>query len=79
MRHLDRIPINLIAVDRWPFARVLDLVTHLRQGGTVPPIHVQRYSDGRYRILDGRHRVHAMLLLGRTHILARWGTVSVSG
>jgi hypothetical protein len=73
MRYVAPVAINLIDMDRWPFARVLSLVAHLQAGGTVPPIHVKRMPDGRFRILDGRHRMHAHKLLGRVQILARWG------
>lgn len=60
-------------MDRWPFKRVLPLVAHLQAGGTVPPIRIARTTDGRFRIIDGRHRMHAFKLLGREYILARWG------
>lgn len=73
IRVLGRIPISLVEMDRYPFDRVLGLVEHLKQGGTVPPIHVEVTHQGRYRILDGRHRVHAAKLLGRDVILAKWG------
>lgn len=74
MRHLGRIPLSLVDMDRWPFERVLPLARHLEAGGTVPPIHVAKTPHGRFRIIDGRHRVHAHKLLGRAEILARWGT-----
>lgn len=62
---VDRLPIGL---------RTLSLVDHLRAGGTVPPIHVRMAGDGRFAILDGRHRLLAFRLLERRAILARWGT-----
>ena len=73
MRYIGLLPVSAIEMDRWPFDRVLGLVLHLQAGGTVPPVHVMKSSDGRYRILDGRHRMHAFKLLGRKSILARWG------
>ena len=73
MRRQGLLPVAQIRMDRWPFDRVLPLVEHLRAGGSVPPIHVRANADGTYLILDGRHRMHAFKLLGRTHIPARWG------
>ena len=73
VRYIAPIPLHLIDMDRWPFQRVLPLAAHLEAGGTVPPVHVMAKPDGRFQIIDGRHRMHAHKLLGRTHILARWG------
>lgn len=73
MRVVRSLPLNLIDIDRLPFERVLDLAIHLRSGGSVPPIHVISCPNGRFSILDGRHRFHAHKLVGRTHILARYG------
>lgn len=75
------LPINCITVDRYVFTRVLSLVKHLEEGGTVPPIHVMKWSNtthrgihsGGYHILDGRHRMMAYKLLGKTHIEVRYG------
>lgn len=77
MRIIRSINIGLIDVDRWALApRTLALVEHLRSNGTVPPIHVRRsqLGYGRYVILDGRHRITATKLLGRSSILARYAT-----
>jgi hypothetical protein len=38
----------------------------------MPPVHVQRLETGRYRLLDGRHRLLACKLLGVRWILARF-------
>lgn len=71
-RVIREIPLASIDGERWPFRDVLPLVTHLQHGGSVPPIHVQIRPHGRYRLLDGRHRVMAFRLLGRRMILARY-------
>lgn len=74
MRVLGPVHVSLIDVDRLPIGlRTLALVEHLRSGGTVPPIHVMRAEHGRFRILDGRHRILAHRLLERRTIVARWG------
>lgn len=76
MRVLADIPIAQVVVDRSPMARTLGLVRHLEAGGTVPPIHVKLLANGRYRILDGRHRILAFKLLQRTTITARYGVAA---
>ncbi len=73
MRRTEHISIALIDVDRYPMKRVLGLVRHLEAGGTVPPVHVERTTHGRFRLLDGRHRIMAHRLLERPLILARYG------
>lgn len=71
-RKIGRLPIGLLDVDRFPTKRVLSLVAHLAKGGSVPPIKVKKIYGGRYRVLDGRHRIQAAKLLGWSTILARW-------
>lgn len=72
LRVTREIPVGAIRVDRMPFERVLSLVDFLRKGGKVPPIRVQKLSNGQYRILDGRHRWMAHKLLTRPTILATY-------
>lgn len=75
MRHIREIPLSQVDVDRLPInPSVMPLVKHLEAGGTVPPIHVRVGEiGGRFAVLDGRHRILAHRLLGRSQILARWG------
>lgn len=58
----DKLPIN---------PTVLSLVDFLRSGGKVPPIHLQKGSEGGYKLRDGRHRVAAFKLLGLKTIEAK--------
>lgn len=71
MRVIKDIPISNIVVDRIPLIRILSLVKHLEQGGTIPPIKVD-YKNGTYILKDGRHRVTAYKLLGRQFISAKF-------
>lgn len=76
MRHSGWVPLDLVGIDRVPYdPRVLSLCRHLSEGGTVPPVHIQMVPNGRFRILDGRHRWVAHRLLQRNVIFARWGTL----
>lgn len=54
---------------------VLNLVDHLKNGGSVPPIHIRINGNGKMIIKDGRHRVTAFRLLEKEDIHARimWG------
>lgn len=77
MRVIRPVSLNLIDVGRLPLEpRTLGLVTHFQAGGTVPPIHLVRQPStaGRFKILDGRHRLLATKLIGRRAILARYWT-----
>lgn len=75
MRHQGYIAVSEIEVDRLPVGkRTLSLANHLAAGGLVPPVHVEPIGNGRFRILDGRHRTLAHRLVERRKILARWGT-----
>ena len=66
-------PISAIIVDRYPINRsTLSLVEYLKKGGTVPPIRIAQTQQGQYKILDGRHRITAYKLLGRTEILSKY-------
>lgn len=71
-RKIGRLHLGLLDVDRFPTKRVLSLVAHLARGGSVPPIKVKKLVGGRFRVLDGRHRIQAAKLLGWTTISARW-------
>lgn len=84
MRILEEMDLSNIQIDRLPLnPRTLALVEFLRQGGQVPPIHVQpsyhyyagayQEKTGQFRILDGRHRFLAFKLLGRKKIMVRYG------
>lgn len=76
MRRKEHLPLCSIKIDREPIGpKTLALVDFLRNGGTVPPIHVM-LEAGVYRIRDGRHRCLAYKLLGRTTIEARYGVSS---
>jgi len=77
MRIIKEIPINQITVDRYKLGPdTLDLCCFLRQGGSVPPIHVQRKLNG-FKICDGRHRITAYKLLGRKKIKARYSEKTI--
>lgn len=76
MRIKTRLQIGNILLDREPIGpATLSLVDFLRGGGTVPPIHVEKvpWPNGVWKILDGRHRVLAYKLLGRSEIDVRYG------
>jgi len=69
------IDISLIKMDRYPInPTTLSLIDYLRQGKEAPAIKVSRLSKGGYKIKDGRHRVLAYKLLGRTKIKAAFST-----
>lgn len=72
IRVVRPILIAAVQMDRHPLhPRTLELVRYLEAGGSTAPIHVATTEFG-YRICDGRHRITASKLLGRTHILARF-------
>lgn len=67
---------SIIIKDRVPIGpRTLNLVKFLEANPDIklPPIHVAPSKDGKWLVLDGRHRVIARRLLGYTMILARYG------
>ncbi len=64
---LGAIGLDLLQLHHTLIPNVLALVDHLRNGGTVPPIHVQAYKPF-YKLLDGYHRYVAYKLLGRETI-----------
>lgn len=76
MRVKRHIEISLIDVDRYAlgpksfvFARAM-----MYPDDCFPPIRVARQSNGRYRILDGRHRLTAAKLIGLKTIWASFST-----
>lgn len=67
------VDIGLIRMDRYPMnPSTLSLIDHLREGGEVPAIKIAKHPKGGYIIRDGRHRVLAHKLLGRTKIKAKF-------
>jgi uncharacterized ParB-like nuclease family protein len=74
MRTTEEIPITSIVCNDVPCNfSVLSLVFFLLSGGEIPPIHVQKSSNG-YLLLDGRHRFAAYKLLGYEKINAKFST-----
>jgi uncharacterized ParB-like nuclease family protein len=72
MRITEEIPITSIVCNDVPCNfSVLSLVFFLLGGGEIPPIHVQKSSNG-YLLLDGRHRYAAYKLLGYDKINAKF-------
>lgn len=68
------IEISQIEMDKWPINNAtLKLVWFLTNGGEVPPIKIQQLANGNFRIKDGRHRLTAYKLLGKTKIEAKFG------
>jgi len=75
MRNYRSFPLSGLKVDRQPLGpRTLAIADHLRSGGSVPPIHVERKQDG-WHIKDGRHRYVAHKLIGATHINVKYGVL----
>lgn len=50
----------------------LDSCMNGLKGNGVPPISVARLLGGRYEVMNGRHRIAAAILLGRTTIEAKY-------
>lgn len=44
----------------------------IQNGIDFPPIHLQKLTDTRYRIRDGKHRAAAALLLGKTGVYSKF-------
>lgn len=79
-RVVKAIPLRHIQMDRWPIGpQSLDLAVKMEAGLRPPPIHVARLPNGNYKICDGRHRVTAHRLCGRTHITAEFSTRTFRG
>ena len=67
------IDVGQIRMDRYPMnPSTLSLIDHIRAGGDIPAVKVARHPDGGFIIRDGRHRVLAHKMLGRTKIKARF-------
>jgi len=67
------INIQNIRIDRLPLnPSTLSLVDHIRNGGDIPPIQVSKHPNGGYSIKDGRHRLVACKLLGKSTINAKF-------
>lgn len=77
-REFTDIDISQIDIDRYPLnPTVLGLIDYLRAGGITKPIKVAKKSSGGYILKDGRHRVLAYKLLGRTTIKATFSDVAL--
>lgn len=81
-RKIREVPLGQIVYDSLPlnptgFATAMAL----RMGVSMPPVKLQDLGDGRFRLLDGRHRYLAHKLNGRKTIRARsaWGTAPKKG
>lgn len=73
MRIIKLINISEIIVDRYSISpETLNIVDFIRGGGIVPPIKVQMFGSGQYKLKDGRHRVTAFKLLGIKQIEAKF-------
>ena len=67
------IDISLIRVDRYPMnPSTLDIIYHIKAGGSVAPIKVAKHPCGGYVIRDGRHRLLAHKMLGIKKIKAKF-------
>ncbi len=75
MRIEREVNINLIDIDRIPLSnRTLQYANCMERGDMFPPIHLQSLVNGRFRLLDGRHRFVANKLLDKIKILSRFST-----
>ena len=75
MRIEKEVSINLIDIDRVPLGnRTLQYACYMERGDVFPPIHLQSLVNGRFRLLDGRHRFVACKLLDKVKILSRFST-----
>jgi hypothetical protein len=69
---IKEILIESILIDKLPINEsVLSLVFFLLSGGEVPPVKLQKCTEGGYKLKDGRHRVCAFKLIGEKKILGR--------
>ncbi len=51
--------------------RVHSLIRALKEGTELPYIHVRRYGENKYALVDGRHRAWAHILNGDSHMTAQ--------
>lgn len=78
MKTKKHILIESILIDKLPInPTVLALVDHIRNGGLIPPIKLQKSNKGGYKLKDGRHRVCALKLLGIKEIEAIFSEINV--
>ena len=80
MRTIKQIPLNAIAIDRYPCTvQTLDLAMKVHAKSlnmnSLPPVHLVKGPYG-YQLLDGRHRYLAAKLNGRLTIKARFAEVA---
>ena len=78
MRYCHPIDISQISMDRVPINKeTYELAKDIETNGLRKPIKVALVETGlrrgNFEIRDGRHRVTAMRLLGRTKIPAKYG------
>jgi len=69
------VPLSRLTIDRIPLCpQTLDLAIKYREKRAhgIPPVHVMLAENGRWQILDGRHRYAARKLAGYTDIFAKW-------
>lgn len=72
-RCIRAVPVSAIDIDRIALhKKTLAFAAAMRDGALFPPIKLAKLFDGRYRLLDGRHRYTATKLLERRNILARF-------
>lgn len=50
----------------------MEYATRIKRGSLPPPIRVAKRKDGLYELKDGRHRLCAHFLTGRSKILAQF-------
>ncbi len=77
MRIYKDLLIRNIKVDRHPInLRTLLLLEDIKKNGLFKPIKVQCLGNGSYKIKDGRHRITAHKLLGKTNIKCCYGLIA---
>jgi hypothetical protein len=72
-RIVKEIPLDQIDIDRIPYGLIsLNYANNLNKGSKFPPIHVARLNNGRYKMLDGRHRYLAHKMCNKKYIKAKF-------
>ena len=73
MRITKTIPTHLIDIDRMPIhTKTLQYAICMQQGDVFPPVKLAKLSNGRYKLMDGRHRYLATRLNDRRLILGKF-------
>jgi hypothetical protein len=73
MKVIKRIRLSTIDIDRIPIGRkTFNYATLMSRGIKFPPIRVAKKKNGRFKILDGRHRWLANNLNDNEFILAKF-------